>query len=92
MCGKLLKSMYGTLEASLNWEEEYVRFMLSIGFISEQSSPCWFNHPGKDIRAVVYGDSSELNIILTGVRCRLKELTYAIDFKARLGPHEGALR
>lgn len=34
MCGKLRKSMYGTRDASLNSEEkeeEYVRFMVSVG-------------------------------------------------------------
>ena len=38
MCGKLGKSIYGTREASLNWEE-YMRFMTSVGFIRGQSSP-----------------------------------------------------
>ena len=56
LCGKLNKSMYGTRDASLNWENEYIRFMESIGFICGLSSPCLFYHPGKDIRAVVYGD------------------------------------
>jgi len=87
-CGKLNKSMYGTRDASLNWENEYIRFMTSIGFIRGLSSPCLFYHPGKDIRAVVYGDDftllgaeEQLNWFKTEI-----QLTWAIDFKARLGP------
>ena len=33
MCGKLNYSIYGTRDASLNWEWEYIRFMESIGFV-----------------------------------------------------------
>jgi len=40
----------------MNWEKEYVKFMLSAGFIRGQASPCLFYHPGKDIRVVVHGD------------------------------------
>ncbi len=58
--GKLNKSMYGTRDASLNWENEYIRFMESVGFIRGLSGPCLFYHPGKDIRAVVYGDDFTL--------------------------------
>ena len=55
-CGKLNKSMYGIGDASLNWENEYIRFMTSVGFVRGLSSPCLFYHPGKYVRAVVYGD------------------------------------
>ena len=87
-CGKLNKSMYGTRDASLNWENEYIRFMTGIGFVRGLSSPCLFYHPGKDIRAVVYGD----DFTLLGSEEHLNwfkaeiQLTWAIDFKARLGP------
>jgi len=83
MCGKLLKSMYGTRDAILNWEEEYVRFMVSVGFVRGLSSPCLFYHPGKDIRAVVYGD----DFIILGAEHQLDwfkkqiESSCAIDFK-----------
>ena len=32
MCGKLNKSMYGTRDASQNWEEEYSDTLMSMGF------------------------------------------------------------
>lgn len=66
MRGKLLKSMYGTRDASMNWEKEYVKFMLSAGFIRGQASPCLFYHPGKDIRVMFMAMTSrslEQNII-----------------------------
>ena len=72
----------------MNWENEYIRFMTGIGFVRGLSSPCLFYHPGKDIRAVVYGD----DFTLLGCEEHLNwfkaeiQLTWAIDFKARLGP------
>ena len=91
MCGKLNKSMYGTRDASLNWENEYIRFMISVGFVRGLSSPCLFYHPGKDIRAVVYGDDFTLlgsETHLDWFKAEIKQV-YAIDFKARLGPEDG---
>jgi len=91
MCGKLNYSMYGTRDASLNWECEYIRFMESIGFVRGLSSPCLFYHPGKDIRAVVYGDDFTLlgsEEYLNWFKAEIKKV-YAIDFKARLGPADG---
>ena len=32
MCGKLDKSMYGTRDASKNWEEEYCETVMGLGF------------------------------------------------------------
>ena len=90
-CGKLNKSMYGTRDASLNWENEYIRFMESAGFVRGLSSPCLFYHPGKDIRAVVYGDDFTLLASeehLDWFKAEIMKV-YAIDFKARLGPEKG---
>jgi len=39
MCGERRKSMYGTRDASLNWEGEYVRFIGSVGFKRGVASP-----------------------------------------------------
>lgn len=56
MCGKLNKSMYGTRDAAHDWECEYAGFMINCGSEQGRSSPCLFYHPGKDIKAVIYGD------------------------------------
>ena len=67
----------------LHWEAEYVRFMLSVGLVKGQSTPCLFCHPGKDITAMVYGD----DFTILGAEPHLnwfkaqKEKPYAIDLK-----------
>lgn len=59
---ELGKSLYWTRGASLNWEgeEEYVRFMVSIGPIRGQSSSCSFYYP------------VELKIQLNDLLCRFE--------------------
>ena len=49
LCGKLLKSMYGTRDAAQNWERAYIEFLLSIGFKAGESSPCSFYHPERNV-------------------------------------------
>ena len=39
MCGRLLKSLYGTRDAAQNWEFEYIEFMESVGFNVGMSTP-----------------------------------------------------
>jgi len=89
--GEINDIMYGTRDASLNWEEEYIRFMESMGFIKGLLSPCLFYHPGKDSRVVVYG--GDFTILgfehhTDWFKDEIKRV-YEIDFKARLGPNEG---
>ena len=45
MCGKLLKSMYGTRDAAQNWGAAYSEFMKSIGFQQGKASSCVFCNP-----------------------------------------------
>ena len=42
MCGKLIKSMYGTRDGAQNWEGEYGEFMEEERFLSGKASPCVF--------------------------------------------------
>lgn len=83
--------MYGTRDASLNCEEEYVRFMESMGFIRGLSSPCLLYHPGKDLRVVVYGDGFTISGAEHHVDWFKNEIkrVHEIDFKAWLVPDEG---
>ena len=39
MCGELWKSLYGTRDASQNWEEEYGSTMMNLGFTKGLASP-----------------------------------------------------
>ena len=45
-CGRLLKTMYGTLDAADRWAEHYSRILVASGFKRGLASPCHFHHPG----------------------------------------------
>lgn len=55
MCGRLLKSMYGTRDAAMNWEEEHTDHHIKHGFIPRAASPCALYTPTEDIACVVHG-------------------------------------
>ena len=55
-CGKLEKTMYGTLDAAERWGEHYASTLVSAGFVRGAASPCHFHHPGKDVWCLVHGD------------------------------------
>lgn len=98
MRGKLVKSMYVTRDAVYNCEEEYTQLMIKNGFIQGKSNPFLFYHPGKDIRAVMYGD----DFTLLGSDNALhwfREVVdkkpgghYEISHKGRLGPDDKCVR
>ena len=56
MCGRLVKSMYGTRDAAFNWETAYSEFMEGIGFNRGRASPCVFYNKERNIRGVIHGD------------------------------------
>ena len=56
MCGKLLKSMYGTRDAAQNWEECYASAHLEMGFEQGKASTCVFYHKDRDVIVVIHGD------------------------------------
>jgi hypothetical protein len=90
MCGKLVKSMYGTRDAAQNWEEEYTGFMTDNGFVRGLGSPCVFFNEDRKLRAVIHGD--DFTILgkekqLNWFKERIKE-KFEVKFKARLGPEE----
>ena len=54
--GKLLASLYGTRDASANWQEEVAKCMAEWGFVTGRYNPCMFHHPDKGIACLVHGD------------------------------------
>ena len=54
--GKLLKSLYGTRDAPLNWELQIRKVMVALGFKQGKSNPCIYFHASRDLRTVVHGD------------------------------------
>ena len=56
MCGLLLKSLYGTRDASGNWEAEYSDACDKANFKRGLGCPCVFVHDLGDVRMMVHGD------------------------------------
>merc|ERR1712197_122084 len=51
-CGRLLKTMYGTLDAADRWSAHYTTVLRAAGFIQGKASPCHFLHPGLGVHLV----------------------------------------
>ena len=60
LCGKLVKSMYGTRDAAMNWEAEYTEFLKGIGLMQGLSNPCVFYCKERELRLVIHGDDLTL--------------------------------
>ena len=56
VCGRLKKTMYGTLDAADRWGEHYAKVLCDSGFIRGVASPCHFMHPKWNIHMIVHGD------------------------------------
>jgi hypothetical protein len=55
-CGRLLKTVHGTLDAAEQWGLHYTRTLVDAGFVQGWAWPCLFLHPRFDIWVVVHGD------------------------------------
>ena len=53
---KLKASLYGTRDASTNWQEEVAKCMIKWGFTIGRYNPCMYYHPGRKMRCLVHGD------------------------------------
>ena len=90
-CGRLLKAMYGTRDAALNWEYSYLEFMEKVGFRLGVASTCVFYHPEKKLRAVIHGDDFTLlgsDENLDWFRERIKE-RFEVKMRGRVGRGKG---
>ena len=70
VCGKLLKSLYGTRDAGANWHKAYTDFLVSRGLKQCTSNPCHFVEPARGLKGLVHGD----DFMFTGSRKELKWL------------------
>ena len=70
ICGKLLKSLYGTRDAGANWHLAYSSFLQRIGMTQGTANPCHFREAGRNLRGLVHGD----DFIFTGTRQNLEWL------------------
>ena len=56
VCGRLCRTMYGTLDAAEQWAHHYTQVLLAAGFTQGTSNPCHFYHTGRDVWLLVHGD------------------------------------
>ena len=90
MCGKLNYSMYGTRDAAQNWQIEFTKTMLEMGFTRGKSSPCVFYHKGKNLRTFVHGDDYVTAGDKKELRWMEQELSRRYDIKTKIiGAEEG---
>ena len=54
--GKLKASLYGTRDASMNWQEEVAKCMLRWGFKVGRYNPCMYHSPERGMLCLVHGD------------------------------------
>ena len=76
MVGLLNKSMYGTRDAAINWQEEVAKSMKAWGFRRGRYNPCVYVHAEMDIKVIVHGDDFVAvadEIALTWLSNKLKE-------------------
>eukprot|EP00435_Cladocopium_sp_Y103_P057470 s264_g19.t1 len=57
--GKLLKSLYGTRDAPLNWELQIQKVMTALGFKQGKSNPCIYYHSGAKVKTPLAKGSVE---------------------------------
>ena len=82
--------MYGTRDASQNWENAYAAFMREIGFKQGKSTPCVFYHEYRGVRAVAHGDDFTVLGPTQGLDWFLEKIggRYAVKYRGRLGPEQ----
>ena len=56
MCGRLLKRMYGTQDASSIWQSNYTELLEQAGFKTGSSTTAIFYHEKEDMGVLVHGD------------------------------------
>ena len=56
VCGKLLKTMYGSLDAAQRWGEHYAQVLEKGGCTRGVASPCHFFHKDLETYILVHGD------------------------------------
>ena len=54
--GHLRMSLYGTRDASTNWQEEVAREMKKLGFTRGRYNPCLYFHKERNLRTFLHGD------------------------------------
>ena len=92
-CGRLKKTMYGTLDAADRWAAHYSAVLTAAGFVQGRASPCHFWHPSKDIWVLVHGDDFVSVAREDGQKFLHRTLSAAYEVKlSQAGPRPGQAR
>ena len=70
MVGLLPKSLYGTRDASANFQEEVRKVMSAAGFRRNRYNPSAYYHAQRQLRTMVHGD----DFVTSGPRSQLRWL------------------
>ena len=79
-CGKSMMSMYGTLDAALNWALECADTLRAAGYRQGTSNPCFFGNPKLSVFIMVHGD----DFIGAGPEQHLKHVRETIEGKYKI--------
>ena len=90
LCGKLAKTMYGTLDAAERWGEHYAAVLTRAGFTRGTASPCHFHHRRLDVWVLVHGDDFVVVSRRAGRQHTESALRAAYEIKVDLAGPEAA--
>ena len=90
VCGRLLRTMYGTLDAADRWAEHYSAILVASGFQRGKASPCQFYHEAWGVRLMVHGDDFVIVAQQAGRDKTMALLQKHFELKySTAGPKEG---
>ena len=88
--GKLKASLYGTRDASTNWQEEAAKCMVKWGFEICRYNPCLFHHSGRKMLCLVHGDDFVCVADADDLRWLKEQLSQRFEMKTTsMGLKEG---
>lgn len=89
--GHLQRSLYGTRDAAMNWQEEVAREMKKRGFKRGRYNPCLYWRESDDVLMMVHGDDVVSVGTQPGTRRFKEELASRFEIKTQVsGPDPSA--
>ena len=83
LCGRLLMSVYGTMDVALNWADEYSATLVSAGYTRGVANPCPFHNKKTSVCVMVHGDGF-LAVCDKATTDELKKV-FTDDYKVKCG-------
>ena len=83
LVGYLLKSLYGTRDAAMNWQEEIAKVLLQDGYERGKYNPCLYWHPKRKVKTLVHGD----DFVSVGSRSAVKGVNQMLKARFDIKRH-----